>query len=189
MLPRKPARLSKNGKDRLAWREPRRFVWITLTPDRSALACKLDDGQLYELPLRVFAEHEEWDGSVPENVKLIDHGGAAILRLASGAEHDFAVDWVLHNCEPRYRFFKEHCPAPALGPQIRALRQAREWSLGQLAERTGIAAPNLSRLEHGKHVPGWGTLEKLAAAFDVPMGELLTASPQGLRELMMNAER
>ena len=181
MQPRKPARLSKNGRDGQGWPEPHRFFWIMLTPDRSALACKLDDGQLYELPLQVFAEHADWDGSAPENVRLIDHGAAAVVRFASGAEEDFAVDWVLHHCEPRYRFFRGHCPKSAIGPRIRALRQARRLSLEELASHTGIAAPNLSRLENGKHVPSWGTLEKLAASFDVPLGELLAAERQGAK--------
>jgi len=181
MLPRKPVKLSQNGRNRRGWPEPHRFLWVMLTPDRRALACKLEDGQLYELPLLVFAEHEEWDGSAAESVKLLDHGGAAVLRLVSGAEHDFAVDWVLHHCAPGYRYFKGHCAPPAIGPRIQMLRQVRAWSLGQLAARTGIATPNLSRLEHGKHVPSWATLEKLARAFAVPLGALLSGQHETRR--------
>ena len=39
-----------------------------------------------------------------------------------------------------------------LGQRLRILRQARDWTLGQLALRSGISASQLSRLERGERV-------------------------------------
>jgi transcriptional regulator with XRE-family HTH domain len=46
-------------------------------------------------------------------------------------------------------------------------------SLEDLSSKTGIAVPNLSRLEHGKHSPMIETLQKIARALDVPPSALL----------------
>jgi transcriptional regulator with XRE-family HTH domain len=44
-----------------------------------------------------------------------------------------------------------------------------------LAQTSGMERPNLSRLEHGKHVPSLDTLERIAKALRVSVVELIAA--------------
>jgi len=53
------------------------------------------------------------------------------------------------------------------GEVIRLLRELKEWSQADLAERSGISATNLSLLEHNKVEIGKRRAEQLAKAFDV----------------------
>jgi transcriptional regulator with XRE-family HTH domain len=65
--------------------------------------------------------------------------------------------------------------AARIGARIRKEREARGWSLGELARRTGMQAPNLSRLETGKHVPSLDTLERVAEVLGVRVANLVAA--------------
>ncbi|SDL27330.1 transcriptional regulator, XRE family with cupin sensor [Modicisalibacter muralis] len=60
-----------------------------------------------------------------------------------------------------------------LGNHLQALRQARGWSLSQLAAQAGIAKSNLSRLEQGDGNPTLDTLWRLAMQLAVPFGTLV----------------
>lgn len=59
-----------------------------------------------------------------------------------------------------------------LGERLRELRAAREWTLEELAERSGLSKPFLSRLESGTRQPSIAAVLTLARVFDVPMGSL-----------------
>ncbi len=61
--------------------------------------------------------------------------------------------------------------------QVRQVRSEKGWSVTELARRSGIAAPNLHRVESGKHIPSTPTLVRLSAALQVPLARLLTAAP------------
>lgn len=60
-----------------------------------------------------------------------------------------------------------------LGSNLRTARKQREWTQEELAERSGVQAGEISRLEAGKRDPQVSTVEKLAAALEVPPGRLL----------------
>jgi len=62
---------------------------------------------------------------------------------------------------------------PTLLKRLRALRAERGLSQMALAERAGIARTYLARLELGQQDPTLATLEKLARALRVRIGELL----------------
>ena len=53
------------------------------------------------------------------------------------------------------------------GEVIRMLRELKEWTQNELAERSGITATNLSLLENGKIEIGKRRAEQLARAFKV----------------------
>jgi len=53
-------------------------------------------------------------------------------------------------------------PSSLFGKQVRKQRAARNWSLGELARRAGIAESHLSRIENGRRPP----TERIAAAMD-----------------------
>jgi transcriptional regulator with XRE-family HTH domain len=61
----------------------------------------------------------------------------------------------------------------ALGPRLRALRQARGTTLTQLSATTGISVSTLSRLESGQREPTLKHLLPLATAHGVPLDELV----------------
>ncbi|MGZ4186491.1 MAG: helix-turn-helix domain-containing protein, partial [Solirubrobacteraceae bacterium] len=44
-------------------------------------------------------------------------------------------------------------PAESLGARVRALREAMDLSLRDLAERSGVSAPMLSQVERGETSP------------------------------------
>ena len=60
-----------------------------------------------------------------------------------------------------------------LGSNLRAARKKRRWTQEELSERSGVQAGEISRMEAGKRDPQVSTVEKLAAALEVPPGQLL----------------
>lgn len=60
-----------------------------------------------------------------------------------------------------------------LGPNLRAARLNLELSQEQVAERSGVHATEVSRIEAGKRDPRVTTVERLAKAVQVRPGQLL----------------
>ena len=58
----------------------------------------------------------------------------------------------------------------AAGAAIRTLREARDWSLADLAEATGVSIMGLSFLERGARKPHKGTVQKVENGLGVPPG-------------------
>jgi transcriptional regulator with XRE-family HTH domain len=63
--------------------------------------------------------------------------------------------------------------AAAVGPRIRALREAMGHSLRDLAERCGVSAPMLSQVERGETSPTLAVAEKIARGLDLTLSQLL----------------
>lgn len=61
-----------------------------------------------------------------------------------------------------------------IGDKLRALREQKNLSQGDIEKRTGLLRCYISRVENGQTVPGVDTLEKIARALDVPMYRLFT---------------
>jgi transcriptional regulator with XRE-family HTH domain len=59
-----------------------------------------------------------------------------------------------------------------VGEKLKALREAKNWSQGEIEKRTGLLRCYLSRVENGHTVPSIDTLEKLARALEIPMYQL-----------------
>jgi transcriptional regulator with XRE-family HTH domain len=59
-----------------------------------------------------------------------------------------------------------------IGERLRALREDRKFSQGDIEERTGLLRCYISRVENGHTVPAVETLEKFARALEVPMYQL-----------------
>ena len=59
-----------------------------------------------------------------------------------------------------------------IGDRLRALREEKKRSQGDIEKRTGLLRCYISRVENGHTVPAIETLEKMARAFEVPMYEL-----------------
>lgn len=56
-----------------------------------------------------------------------------------------------------------------VGQQIRMLREGRGWSLRELAQRSGLSANAISRIERGENSPTVSSLRAMAEAFNVPI--------------------
>ena len=63
--------------------------------------------------------------------------------------------------------------APAVGERVRALREAMDLSLRDLAERTGVSAPMLSQVERGETSPTLAVATKIAAGLELSLSQLL----------------
>jgi transcriptional regulator with XRE-family HTH domain len=61
---------------------------------------------------------------------------------------------------------------PKFRLRIKPLRKERGWSQMDLAARARSHPAEISRIEHGVRSPGADLLSRLAAAFDMPVGEL-----------------
>lgn len=59
-----------------------------------------------------------------------------------------------------------------VGNKVKSLREEREWTQVQLAEKSGLPQSHISRIENGVHSPTRMTLEKLARALNVDIGQL-----------------
>lgn len=82
-----------------------------------------------------------------------------------------------------------------LGARIKELRKRAGLSQDQLAEKVGIEAKYLSRIEVGKRYPSLETLEHIADALQVEMKELFdfqhfhgeAVTPRGIENLVKGA--
>lgn len=63
--------------------------------------------------------------------------------------------------------------AELIGRNVRAARVAAGLAQHELAEKTGIAVPHISRLEKGTHLPSVATLKKVSDALEVPICSFL----------------
>ena len=59
-----------------------------------------------------------------------------------------------------------------IGDRLRALREEKNLSQGDIEKRTGLLRCYVSRVENGHTVPAIETLEKMARALEVPLYQL-----------------
>ena len=59
-----------------------------------------------------------------------------------------------------------------IGKRLRALREQKNFSQGDIEKRTGLQRCYISRVENGHTVPAIETLEKMARALEIPMYQL-----------------
>jgi transcriptional regulator with XRE-family HTH domain len=59
-----------------------------------------------------------------------------------------------------------------IGERLRALRESKNLSQGDIEKRTGLLRCYISRVENGHTVPAVETLEKMARALEVPLYQL-----------------
>lgn len=59
-----------------------------------------------------------------------------------------------------------------IGERLRALRESKNLSQGDIENRTGLLRCYVSRVENGHTIPALDTLEKMARALEVPLYQL-----------------
>jgi len=59
-----------------------------------------------------------------------------------------------------------------IGERLRALREDKQLSQGDIEKRTGLLRCYISRVENGHTVPAIETMEKMARALEIPMYQM-----------------
>jgi transcriptional regulator with XRE-family HTH domain len=72
---------------------------------------------------------------------------------------------------------------------VRALREAMDLSLRDLAERTGVSAPMLSQVERGETSPTLAIAERIAGGLDLTLSQLLRLDERGHVVVVRAGER
>jgi transcriptional regulator with XRE-family HTH domain len=76
-----------------------------------------------------------------------------------------------------------------VGPRVKALREAMDLSLRDLAERSGVSAPMLSQVERGETSPTLHVASRIAAGLDLKLSQLLRLDESGAVTVVHAAER
>jgi XRE family transcriptional regulator, regulator of sulfur utilization len=76
-----------------------------------------------------------------------------------------------------------------IGPRVRALREAMDLSLRDLAERSGVSAPMLSQVERGETSPTLQVASRIAAGLELRLSQLLRLDESGTVTIVRAAER
>src|SRR5438309_921514 len=82
-----------------------------------------------------------------------------------------------------------HASIDPLGPRIRALREAMDLSLRDLALRSGVSAPMLSQVERGETSPTLQIAARIAAGLELRLSQLLRLDEDGAVTIVRRAER
>jgi XRE family transcriptional regulator, regulator of sulfur utilization len=77
----------------------------------------------------------------------------------------------------------------AVGPRVKALREAMGLSLRDLAERSGVSAPMLSQVERGETSPTLALASRIAAGLELSLSQLLRLDEQGGVSVVRASER
>jgi XRE family transcriptional regulator, regulator of sulfur utilization len=77
---------------------------------------------------------------------------------------------------------------PAIGPRVRALREAMDLSLRDLALRSGVSAPMLSQVERGETSPTLQVAARIAAGLELRLSQLLRLDEGGTVSVVRSGE-
>jgi transcriptional regulator with XRE-family HTH domain len=76
-----------------------------------------------------------------------------------------------------------------LGARVRALREAMDLSLRELAERCGVSAPMLSQVERGETSPTLQVATRIASGLELRLSQLLRLDEDGAVTVVRRSER
>jgi XRE family transcriptional regulator, regulator of sulfur utilization len=82
----------------------------------------------------------------------------------------------------------EAVDSAGVGNRIRALREAMDLSLRDLADRSGVSAPMLSQVERGETSPTLAVAAKIAAGLELTLSQLLRLD-EGSHAVITRASR
>lgn len=80
-------------------------------------------------------------------------------------------------------------PTPALARRLRIEREARDWSLSDLAERSGVSKAMISKIERGEASPTATLLGRLSGAFGLTLSSLLARAERSEDRLMRASDQ
>jgi XRE family transcriptional regulator, regulator of sulfur utilization len=76
----------------------------------------------------------------------------------------------------------------AVGPRVKALREAMDLSLRDLSERSGVSAPMLSQVERGETSPTLQVAAKIASGLELRLSQLLRLDEDGTVSIVRAGE-
>jgi transcriptional regulator with XRE-family HTH domain len=76
----------------------------------------------------------------------------------------------------------------AVGPRVKALREAMDLSLRDLSERSGVSAPMLSQVERGETSPTLQIAARIAAGLELRLSQLLRLDEEGTVSIVRRGE-
>jgi transcriptional regulator with XRE-family HTH domain len=76
-----------------------------------------------------------------------------------------------------------------LGARVRALREAMDLSLRELADRCGVSAPMLSQVERGETSPTLQVAQRIASGLELRLSQLLRLDEDGAVTIVRSGER
>src|SRR5436305_14240021 len=79
--------------------------------------------------------------------------------------------------------------ATRIGPRVRALREAMDLSLRDLAVRSGVSAPMLSQVERGETSPTLQVAARIAHGLELRLSQLLRLDEGGAVTIVRSSER
>jgi transcriptional regulator with XRE-family HTH domain len=79
--------------------------------------------------------------------------------------------------------------SPPIGLRVRALREAMDLSLRDLAERSGVSAPMLSQVERGETSPTLAVAARIASGLDLRLSQLLRLDEEGSVSIVRAGQR
>jgi transcriptional regulator with XRE-family HTH domain len=77
----------------------------------------------------------------------------------------------------------------AFGPRVRALREAMQLSLRELALRSGVSAPMLSQVERGETSPTLAVAQRIAGGLELTLSQLIRLDESEGVSVVRRAER
>jgi transcriptional regulator with XRE-family HTH domain len=78
---------------------------------------------------------------------------------------------------------------PALGPRIKALREAMDLSLREMSLRSGVSSPMLSQVERGETSPTLQVAGRIAEGLELRLSQLLRLDEDGAVSVVRRPER
>src|ERR1035437_8893786 len=88
-------------------------------------------------------------------------------------------------------FAAEHAryASAAVGPRVRALREAMGFSLRELALRCGVSSAMLSQVERGETSPTLHVAARIATGLELRLSQLLRLDESGAVSVVRGSER
>lgn len=175
--PRRPAARAERYLERLLGLRPDRIAYADPSPDGKAVLVRFGDNRRYALGI---GDIEDFNDARIADARTETDGAEVVVVGPSGREATVPWDYILYRCEPAYAeaMALSHDRGPdarAIGRRIRSLREERGLDISTFAGLSGLARPNVHRLEGGLHRPRMETLARAARALGVAVTDLLRA--------------
>jgi transcriptional regulator with XRE-family HTH domain len=135
------------------------------------LSVRFDDGDLATATLEALKLPDK-----PIQKIAVDEFRRGVeVHFRDRSTHDISADYFTWLTQPDYAaaYPADASLGPRVGANIASLRKQRGLSQAALASAAGMAAPNLSRLESGRHIPTLDVLLRVARSLNASLAALL----------------
>jgi transcriptional regulator with XRE-family HTH domain len=139
------------------------------------LSVRFDDGDLATATLEALKLPDK----AIQRIAVDEFRRGLEVHFRDRSTHDISADYFTWLTQPDYAaaYPADASLGPRVGANIITLRKQRGLSQAALAAAAGMAAPNLSRLESGRHVPTLDILLRISKALGVSLPVLLHTIP------------